>query len=190
MSFFDLIYNKVLNVIKEWNDNGIYAISFLVYYGYSDNKSLCDFPEFSIGYNTEKMCEYAPLDSEERWNVAFWEGDMTIIIPNDDTTKALSNWYKEIGVENIGYEDEKMMYDEDFNYIGKGPNGYYELLCLVSDVAKRLQTDGTIKSKFGNIPIIVQDLEYAWYVKDVTLNANPNGEADNFLDFLKSFNNE
>lgn len=71
------------------------------------------------------------------------------------------------------------------NNIGKGPVGYYELLCAVSNVAKKLQTDGSIATQFGNIPVIVHDLEYPWYIAEATKNANPNGEADVFLKALK-----
>ena len=80
------------------------------------------------------------------------------------------------------YADDE--YDEDFNYIGKGPGGYYELLMQISQVAKTLQTDGTIRSKFGEIPIIVHDLEYSWFSKTATIEANPNGEA---VDFIKTY---
>ncbi|MBQ8281075.1 MAG: hypothetical protein IJZ25_01565, partial [Lachnospiraceae bacterium] len=77
-------------------------------------------------------------------------------------------------------------YDEDYKYIGKGPVGHYELLKLVSEVAKRLQQEAYIEEKFGRkLPIIIHGLEYAWYDIEATQNANINGEADTFLKALK-----
>lgn len=179
--FFNYIYDKVSNVIKDWNGDDIYAISFLVRPDSSDNEKKARYPELSIAYNTEELCDDKDVDSEERWNVAFWDMDYIMIISGEGESALFDEWYDKIGVANIGYENEDEMYDEDGTYIGKGPNGYYEFLTLVSNVACKLQTDGTIKNKFGNIPIMVHDFEYTWYTKDATINANPNGEAKDYL---------
>ena len=99
--------------------------------------------------------------------------------------QALFAWYKELGLDNIGYENCEEMYDENMTYIGKGPVGYYELLCAVSNVARRLQLEGKIKEKFGPIPIIVHALEFYDLIGEVTARANPGGEAAPFLQFLQ-----
>ena len=118
-------------------------------------------------------------------------GEVAIIEPENsgnsanEGAKVLFEWYKEKGIENIGYENCDNDYDENMQYIGKGPVGYYELLQAVSNVARRLQTEGTIAAQFGNIPIIVHDMEYPWYIEEATENANPNGEADVFLKALR-----
>ena len=92
---------------------------------------------------------------------------------------------KENGITNIGEEDDDC-YDENYNYIGKGPVGHYELLGLVSNVAKRLQQEAFIEKKFGRkLPIIIHGLEYAWFDIEATQNANINGEADVFLKAMK-----
>lgn len=113
---------------------------------------------------------------------------MTLIIDPDEPnelTDLLFDWYKEHGILNIGEEDENC-YDEDYHYIGKGPVGHYELLTLVSEVAKRLQQEGFLVNKFGKkLPIIIHGLEYAWYDIEATQNANINGEADVFLEAMK-----
>ncbi|MGN0808722.1 MAG: hypothetical protein ACI4NQ_02010 [Christensenellales bacterium] len=97
----------------------------------------------------------------------------------------LFDWYEEQGIVNIGEEDENC-YDEDCNYIGKGPVGHYELLQLVSEVAKRLQQEGFLEDKFGKkLPIIIHGLEYAWYDIEATKIANINGEVDTFLEAMK-----
>lgn len=101
-----------------------------------------------------------------------------------DGTAFLLDWYRANGIENIGFEDPAAQYDENGRYIGKGPIGYYEVLCAMSNVARRMQNEGLIADKFGRIPVIVHDLEYAWYVEKATRNANPNGEADAFLTYL------
>jgi hypothetical protein len=182
------LFDMVFPIIQEWDVEGIYAISFFVYVNEANEYNGCsNFPEFSIGYNTEEDCEYADELSEERWNYAFWNQDMTEIIAPDsenEGAKLLFEWYKENGILNIGYEDEHNSYDDNMNYSGKGPNGYYELLCAVSNVARKLQKGGSIRDKFGIIPIIVHDLEYTWFVKEATENANPNGEANLFLKYL------
>lgn len=183
------LYDKVLPVIKGLKDKNIYAISFLVNSNESNiYKGFSNFPVFLIGYNTEKDCNHASSLSEERWNFAFWRREMIEIIKADDFddgAKFLFNWYEKNGIKNIGFEDCSSDYDDEMNYIGKGPIGYYELLTAVSNVARKLQLDGKIKSLFGEIPIIVHDYEYSWYVEDATKNANPNGEANTFLDALE-----
>lgn len=39
--------------------------------------------------------------------------------------KILFDWYKENGIDDIGYEDQNTCYDNEMRYIGKGPVGYY-----------------------------------------------------------------
>lgn len=189
MSFNRLIEEKIKNVISSWNENDIYAISFLVHSDeLSSYKGITNFPEFSVGYNTESECDGSSELSEERWNYAFWLQNNETIISSEKSDMAddLLKWYNENGIVDIGVESEEQMYDSEFNYIGKGPNGLIELLNLVSDVARKLQLEGYIKERFGHIPIIVHDLEYSWFIAEATKNANPYGEADTFL---KAFDN-
>ncbi len=180
------LYDKVKSEILKWNEDGIYAISFFinanesnVYNGFENVSS------WAISYNTEKDCNGADELDEERWNYAFWRQDETMIIDTDEPdvfTEKLFDWYAENGITNIGEENEDEMYDEDCNYIGKGPSGHYELLQLASEVARKLQEDGVIKEHFGKeIPVIIHGLEYAWYDIEATKNANPDGEADTFI---------
>ena len=178
--------NKLRDIISAWNENNIYAISFFVYsneaYSYNGYSNVT---KFSVSYNTENDCNGAGELSEERWNYAFWHQNETPIIDVDSENegiKILFDWYKENGIDNIGYEDYNACYDDEMRYIGKGPVGYYELLLEITDVAKRLQDSGFVKNKFGKlIPIIIHDLEYSWYMIEATKKANTNGEADAFL---------
>ena len=186
----EYLENKLLDVIVSWKEADIYAISFFVYsneaYEYGEYSNVT---EFSISYNTESDCNGADELSEKRWNYAFWRQNEIPIIKADDENegmKLLFDWYRENGVENIGYEDFSACYDEKMMYIGKGPVGYYELLSIIVEIAKRLQESGFVKNKFGKaIPIIIHDLEYTWYVIEATKSANQQGEADVFFAAMK-----
>lgn len=183
------LYLKVKSIMDTWCEDGIYAISFFVYsnmdYQYNGFSNVAT---FAVSYNTEEDCEDAGQYDEERWNYAFWRQDETPIIDPDEPnelTDLLFAWYKENGITNIGGEEENC-YDEDFNYIGKGPVGHYELLTMVSEVAKRLQQEKYTEKQFGKkIPILIHGLEYVWYDIEATKNANPNGEAEVFLKACK-----
>ncbi len=183
------IYSKVKSSIDTWSEADIYAISFFVYSNESyEYKGFSNVSSFAISYNTESDCDGADLYDEERWNYAFWrQNEISIINPDepDELTDLLFEWYKENGINNIGEEDEDC-YDEDCNYIGKGPVGHYELLQIVSEVAKKLQSEGYIEAHFGKkLPIIIHGLEYAWYDIEATQKANLNGEAETFIVALK-----
>lgn len=183
------IYEKVKSIIDIWSEDDIYAISFFVNSNESyEYKDFSNVSYFAISYNTESDCDGAKQYAEERWNYAFWRQDeIPVIDPfeSDELTDQLFKWYEENGITNIGHEDENC-YDSGFNYIGKGPVGHYELLTIVSEVAKRLQEEGYIENHFGKkLPIIVHGLEYAWFDIEATQKANPNGEADVFLKAMK-----
>lgn len=184
------IENKLRKIISTWNENDIYAISFFVYSNESyEYNGYSNVPQFYVSYNTENDCNGADELSERRWNYAFWrQNEIPIIEVDNDNEgiKILFDWYKENGIDNIGYEDYDACYDDEMRYIGKGPVGYYELLSEITSAAKELQDSGFIKNKFGaNIPIIIHDLEYPWYIIEATKKANSNGQAENFLAAMK-----
>lgn len=181
---------KVRSIITEWDQEGIYAISFFVYSNEMfEYNGYSNVTQFSVGFNTESDCGNAGDLSEERWNYAFWRHNEHPIIGIDEENegiKVLFDWYKENGIDNIGYEDYDLCYNDKMQYIGKGPVGYYELLNEITAVAKTLQESGFIKNKFGaSIPIIIHDLEYPWYIIEANKSANPNGEAEVFLAAMK-----
>ena len=183
------IYSKVKSSIDTWSEADIYAISFFVYSNESyEYKGFSNVSSFAISYNTESDCDGADLYDEERWNYAFWrQNEISIINPDepDELTDLLFEWYKKNGINNIGEEDEDC-YDEDCNYIGKGPVGHYELLQIVSEVAEKLQQESFVEKHFGKkIPIIIHGLEYAWYDIEATQRANMNGEAEPFMVAMK-----
>lgn len=74
------------------------------------------------------------------------------------------------------------VFDENMRYIGTGPNGLPELLKLVTEITKELQTDGVIEAKFGRkLPVILADFDCTWYMINATAEANPNGEAEAYI---------
>ena len=181
--------NKIKSEIETWNEKGIYAISFFVYsneaYQYNGFSNVVN---FFISYNTESDCPGAGKYDEERWNYAFWRQDEVPIIYTDEKnplTDLLFDWYKELGLKDIGFESGDV-YDSRCRYIGKGPEGHYELLNVVSEIAAELQSEGFILKQFGKrLPIIIHGLEYAWYDIEATKRGNPGGEADTFLKACK-----
>ncbi len=181
---------KLRDVISTWTETDIYAISFFVYsneaFVYKGHSNVT---EFCVSYNTENDCVGTGELSEERWNYAFWRQNETPIIKannENEGMRILFEWYEENGIDNIGYENYDSCYNNDMQYIGKGPIGYYELLLEITAVAKKLQDSGFIKSKFGKpIPIIIHDLEYPWYIIEATKKANSNGEANMFFAAMK-----
>ena len=185
-----MLYDKVKSVMSNWDEDDIYAISFFVYSnGEYEYKDFSNVSSWAISYNTEADCEGAGPFDEERWNYAFWRQDETSIIDIDEPdeyTEALYKWYEEQGIEDIGFEDTDNMYDEGYNYIGKGPVGHYELIGIAANVARRLQEEGFIKNHFKKkIPIIIHELECVWYAIEATQKANPNGEADTYINAMK-----
>lgn len=179
------------SVISSWNEKDIYAISFLVCANEAYEYGGCsNVTEFSVSYNTEKDCGGAPPLSEERWNYAFWRQNETYIIeadPASEGMRILFDWYRENGIDNIGYEDHVACYDTEMHYIGKGPVGCYELVQEIAIVAKSLHSSGFIRRMFGRpIPIIIHDLEYSWYTIEATKAANAGGEAAEFLAAMRA----
>lgn len=188
----NVLKERVKSIISQWNEAGIYAISFFVESN-EDNiyRNFENASNFAVSYNTESDCENAGPYDEERWNYAFWRQDETPVIDieeNNKLTDLLFDWYAENGIDNIGEEDEENIYDDEYNYIGKGPVGHYELLNIASNIARALQKEGFIEERFGKkLPIIVHGMEYAWYDIEATKNANPNGEAEDFFTACEGF---
>lgn len=186
----EYLEKNLRSIISAWNEDDIYAISFFIYaneaYRY---KGYSNVTKFSVSYNTERDCGCADEFSEKRWNYSYWrQNEIPIIEPDDknEGMKILFDWYKENGIDHIGYEDQNACYDNEMRYIGKGPVGYYELLSEITAVAKKLQECSFIKNKFGKpIPIIIHDLEYPWYIIESNKKANSHGEADMFLFAMK-----
>lgn len=190
MEMLEYLYRKVKQIMDTWDAKDIYAVSFLVQANQAFSYNGCsNVSQFSICYNTESGCNYEDELSEERWNYACWTSDVEYIIDTyhkNEATDRLFEWYGDNGITKLGYED-KDCYDVFGKYIGKGPNGHYELVNLVAEVARKLQEEQYLNNRFGKeIPILIHGLEYTWYDIEATKRANPHGAADTFLKALKS----
>ncbi len=198
MEFKDLLRERILEVLDSWEAKDQYAIMFLIYPNESfEYGGYSNIPKFSMLYKCESDIGHNPAPAlpffiasskdEERWSAAFWDCDEEEAIidygrPNP-MADALIRWYKDTGVKDIGTEDRDQMYDIFRRYIGKGPKGLTELLKLASEIAAQLQDEGMIEAKFGKkIPILLADLEFTWYMVKATREANPNGEADAYIE--------
>ncbi|WP_050636889.1 hypothetical protein [Candidatus Stoquefichus sp. SB1] len=186
----EYLYKKIKNILDSWDLSDSYSVSFFIYSNEcNEYKDYSNISEFNISKNDETFFkenysgEDEGLYSEDRWNYAFLEMDEYDIL-DEETMEILFDWYKQEGIENIGYEDHDC-YDEHMRYIGKGPVGYYELLEVVTEVAKQLIEEDYFLNRVGKrIPIIIQDYEFTWYVIEATKKANIHDEAKDFFTAL------
>lgn len=194
-AFKDRLRGRILEILDSWPAMDQYAVMFFIY-----PDPLCEYagfhnmPEFTMLYKCESdigVLDHNPLfsasgEDEERWNPAFWDFDLQQPVICYDAGNAMADalidWYSAIGVEQVGYEDPNLMFDSRNRYIGKGPNGLAELLQLTAEIAAEIQRSGRIEAKFGRrIPILLADFEFTGYMLQATLRANPNGEADAYI---------
>lgn len=190
----EYLYQKVKKTMDEWDLSDAYSITFFIYSNEAyEYKEYSNVSVFNISMNNEIFFrenysgDDTGLYSEERWNFAFLEMEETEIL-DDEGLEVLFEWYKQEGIENIGYEDPDC-YDEKMRYIGKGPVGYYELLQVVSEVAKQLIEEDYFLHRCGKrIPIIIQDYELTWYVVEETKKVNIHNEAKDFFRALEEGN--
>ena len=130
--------------------------------------------EITIQFNSEDDVTDVELDSEARWNTAFWDSSEEFIVVDSCSQKdndTVNSWLKEKGVQKIGYEDSNLAYNDRYEYIGNGPNGYCELIGLLADIVRILQEE-VIFEKFGNIPVIIHDYDYSRVTLEVTCKIN------------------
>lgn len=193
--FRAMLRSRILEILDAWPAQDQYAIMFFIYPNEScEYNGYHNIPEFSMLFKCESAMGssrnpffHASGDDEERWNPAFWDHDLQQSVIRFDEQNpmadALIDWYETIGVQDIGVENPSLMFDSSGMYIGKGPNGLAEFLQLVADIAAELQNSGIIHTKFGkSMPIILADFECTWYMVKATCHANPNGEANEYID--------
>lgn len=102
----EYLYKKIKNILDSWDLSDSYSVSFFIYSNecneYKDysNISKNDETFFKENYSGEDEGLY----SEDRWNYAFLEMDEYDIL-DEETMEILFDWYKQEGIENIGYED-------------------------------------------------------------------------------------
>lgn len=185
MNFEKKLEDHIRKLISSWDIDleSIYTISFcLTANDSSVYKGIHHFPEFSVGYNTEEGCDFAGPEEEERWDYEFLTQNSIPLIDadNPDMADALLEWYDSQGITDVGTSSK----EDAFASRGKGPRGYWELLNLITNIARKLQTEGFVKDLLGRIPIIIHDDKYSWFIRGMTLRANPHGEAVDFIKYL------
>ena len=180
MNLKERIVSKITERISVFDEDGIYALSLLVEEsGYDEEK----IPLISLGYNTEKFCGKADELSEDRWNYAMWIQNNEPLLDTKDETE-LKKWFCEQGISDVGEtENEDEMYNENFEYIGKGPKGYFEFINFVAATVCEMKNRGMF-GKYNSLPVIIHDYEYSWYTLEATEKANPDGEANAFLQYI------
>ena len=191
MMLREYLCREILKEMKTWPKEDVVAISFLVHANeLGKYHRIPNFPQFSITYNSD-VATASDKSSEEFWNIALWDAEDHFIVEaeeDDEGAAVLLDWFREQRIIVGKRENEETTYDENGTYIGKGTGGFYEFLQVVAEIAKDMQQNGTIGELFGHpVPIFVHDLEYAWYSDEATTLANPNGEADAFLNREKDY---
>lgn len=184
----DRLYAEIKSVIQEWTEPGIYAISFFV----SDYDDDPQFPTVTVGYNTHKQYESSMQDAsdlqEAKWNYAFWLQNEEYCFGYDDTGELVQNWIAENHFENIEASEEEQ-YDENGRYIGNGPLITQKFIEQLVITACRLHAENIIKDHFGkDLPVIIHELECYEAIARQTQEANPNGEADEFVRWIREYN--
>jgi hypothetical protein len=171
----------------------IYAVSFYVWAEEDDTRRMV----LSVSYNTnERVVECSPkaADSsvtrwptasnvaEATWNYAFWlQRPVAEVCASNGEPDGISLRTAWLEASGLGYSNEEE--EEDFERtLEIGEQICMEFWQISGRVARRLQEEGILRTKFGrSVPIIVHDLEYAEPTIEVTRFANPKGEADEFL---------
>lgn len=182
----DILYEGIRKTIEGWTEADIYAISFFVYDDGDDPNK----PTVTVGYNTENCVrdsiEDAFDEAEARWNYAFWPQNEEYSFGYDETAETIEAWRKENGYESDesapeGGDD----YDENGYYTGKPPLVTEKFIEVLIETARRLHESGVIRKKFGkDIPILIHELEYYGAIAEQTRKANPDGAADEFIEWV------
>lgn len=181
----EYLYNEIKNYLKSIAKD-TYVISILINFNECNvYDNIENFTYVSIFSNTLSDIEDSN-DEEEKWNMAFWGcNDEKYLIADDKSAKLLVDWYAENGVDNIGYEDDEQDYDDEMNYIGNGPNGCKELYALISEVVLNLRSDNEVAGIIADVPILIHDYEYSYYITKYIKSANPDGQAGEFLKYYE-----
>lgn len=190
-TFLAKSYEKLRSAIKDIavdDRPDIYAISFW-YYTESDDPR---YPAIAVGYNTESNFQEnirsASDEGEARWNFAFWlQNELTNIGGEDD--RLLNAWFAESPFYYSDEQNEEASEDDDLfdELLEKGSQFDDEFREAVITMTQRLFEEGVIEEVFGkNIPVLIHELEYYDEPISWTVRANPQGLADEFVNWAES----
>ena len=186
--FLDVSYTKIKKCIDGIDTTlspDIYALSFYHFFEEDEGR----FPMILISFNTisnyiENITK-ASSEGEAKWNYAFWlQEEVGLIGGMEDTL--LAKWFKYTPYYYSDKESEKAMDDDDlFDIILEkdadfGSLFIEEIILLINKLFK----EDLIKTKFGkNIPVMLHELEYYDRPISWTVRSNPDGLADEFLNW-------
>ena len=192
--FIEDTYERIRSTILNFDDrilDDIYAISFFKSNQNDDPRQ----PLLTVGYNTvSRWKECTPKTGQEdewpmasdpdeaKWNFAFWLQNEELVIGGQNYDP-VSDWVKGL---SYYYTDEQEANDFDKTYL-LGKEIQNRFINIIIEHAKRLHETGVIIGKFGrSIPIIIHELEYHEIPVDWTKQANPEGLAIEFEDWVNS----
>lgn len=164
--------------------DSIYVLSFYV----DDSGSEYSFEEaeeageygtinLTLGYNTVEQLEkctppnqgiwcMASDAGEAKWNYAFWLQNVLCFIGQRDTESAAQR-------------------DKFVASIIPGFDVKQEFVNIFVRISRQLHQEGIIERKFGRaIPVIIHELEYYDQIAHQTSAANPNGIAEEFVEWF------
>ena len=177
IDFKQYLKDKIKQELSVWeNDDDIYA----VYIGSAANNNSND--PLKLPFLLEIGCGRG---YNRDWRLAAKHDNADDLIETVYERDMLVKWLESKGVENIGGESGEM-YDSDMRYIGKGPGGLYETLQTIAEIFRELFDAKFISDKLGeNVPVIFDAPETPWYCVEATGKANPEGVADEYLQYIR-----
>ena len=176
-----IIFDQLKPVIEQWKKPDIYAVSFYV-------EDDMDCPTVTVSYNTmsdyQKSKEICPDEQAEKWDYASWPQSEEYVFGCDDTADIMSEWVVENQFNDI---KEHAQYNEQDGYTIPEYLATREVVKQLVIVAQKLHKEQVIQKVLHKaIPIIIHDLEYSPAFLAYTEEANPEGLADEFLDWVNS----
>lgn len=194
-AFADMVFQKTADALaglpEEIRDD-VYALSFWVRGG---DEWL---PGLSVSYNTcgqfeGKKGETLNQDDEAKWNYAYWLQDEAELLGVDAyrNNQELQAWLANAPFAYTEEQYEAMFDGDDEDESGetdeKSDEFYQAFVETQIAVVQRLFAEGVIAGTFGkNIPVLVHELEYYDVPLSWTERANPEGLADEFLNYWRS----
>lgn len=176
-----------------------YVVSFFVYDEEDDPRR----PTVTVGTNTESQVRLAvdppadfvkpnpwwsPADPDEaRWNYAFWQQNALASIA-DTGRDPRGSTLREQWVRNAGWWVDEPSGDDWDEFEAKGAEitAAFVRLCVATSL--RLHASGVLDEVFSRpLPIVIHELEYYDEIAEQTLEANPDGLADDFAAWVNAF---
>lgn len=147
------LYTLIVDKIKSWIDEDIYAISLFV-------QLEKDTPTVTLGYNTIAYCKaksfFSMNEEEAKWNYAYWLQNHELEFGYGNSKLLVEQW-----IEKNNYID--MDSDEIVD-------AFYNVLV---DIVQELHSSNIIKNKFKkDIPVIIHELEYYDKIAEYNIKAN------------------